>query len=69
MTTNLKVKYHYGRTYCSDLDFLHITVSGKILLPFSCYHDHEKELNYIIENIGSNNAHAGYFNYKKLYYQ
>jgi hypothetical protein len=76
LTTNLKVKYHYGRTYCSDLDFLHITVSGKFYIPFSCYHDHEKELNYIIEkykldieNIGSNKAHAGCFNYKKLYYQ
>ena len=49
VTPRITIKYHYGRTYSSDLDFLHLTVKGNFLKPFYVYYDYEKELNHIIE--------------------
>ena len=60
-------------SYSSDLDFLHITVKGKILKPISCYHDHEKNLMYIIkkykldvDKIGFCQAPDSCLNFNKL---
>jgi len=73
LTLYSKVKYHYGRTYSSDLDFLHITVKGKFLKPISCYHNYEGDLKKIIknynldvENIGFSPAHHANLHFKKL---
>ena len=52
--SNTIVKYNRGLTYTNDLSFLHITTKGKFLKPFSCYHDYEKELNFIIKKYNLN---------------
>jgi hypothetical protein len=44
---NINLIYHRGFVYCNDFNFLHLTVSGK-LLPIHYYYDLEEVLlNYI----------------------
>lgn len=45
---NIKLIYHRGFVYCKDLNFLHITVGGK-LLPYNLYFDLENTLKKILD--------------------
>lgn len=72
-TPNLKLLYNRGLTYCNKLSFLHLTVKGKFLIPFSSYHDYENELyeiiskyNLDVNKIGTEEATHGCLYFDKL---
>jgi hypothetical protein len=72
-TPNLRILYNRGLTYCDKLSFLHITVSGKFLVPFRAYYDYENALNKIVSKygldvnkIGTSHAHSACMYFDKL---
>jgi hypothetical protein len=66
VTEHITPRFNRGLTYCDDMLFLHITVKGKFLTPFSVYADLEPQLVYILnkynintKTIGETIAHRG----------